>query len=168
MRAVFIVTGATLLAMFHWTIYVFGAALVLLGLKMLLQRDTEVHPERNPLFGYSIVWFPRRTDTTVHASWSGENGRWLATPLLLVLIAVEATDIVFAVDSIPRFLPSRATVHRLYVEHFCHSGTASIVLPAGRTISNLHYLKTGLALVLCFVGSKMLVADVLKIPSPRH
>ncbi len=165
MRAVFIVAGATLLAMFHWTIYVFGAALVLLGLKMLLQRDTEVHPERNPLFRLFHHLVPAINEYRGPRFVVWENGRWLATPLLLVLIAVEATDVVFAVDSIPAIFAITRDPFIVYTSNiFAILGLRALFFLLAGTISNLHYLKAGLALVLCFVGSKMLVADVVKIP----
>lgn len=165
MRAVFIVAGATLLATFHWTIYVFGGALLLLGLKMLFQRDTEVHPERNPLFRLFHRLVPATDGYRGPRFVVWENGRWLATPLLLVLIAVETTDVVFAVDSIPAIFAITRDPFIVYTSNiFAILGLRALFFLLAGTISNLRYLKTGLALVLCFVGVKMLASDVYKVP----
>ena len=101
MRAVFILLGAALLQSFHWVIYIFGAFLVFTGVKLLLQRGSEVHPERNPLFRQFKRLIPAVGDYRGPRFTVVENGKRFATPLLLVLVAIEATDIVFAVDSIP-------------------------------------------------------------------
>ncbi len=165
MRAIFILAGAALLAAFHWMIYVFGAALVVLGLKMLFQQESDVHPERNPLFRLFQRLVPatdayRGSHFVVH-----EGGRWLATPLLLVLIAIEATDVVFAVDSIPAIFAITRDPFIVYTSNiFAILGLRALFFLLAGAIGNLHYLKTGLALVLAFVGVKMLIADLYKIP----
>lgn len=165
MRAVFILVGATLLAAFHWMIYVFGGALVLLGLKMLVQRGSEVHPERNPLFRLFQRLVPATDGYRGSHFVVREGGRWLATPLLLVLMAIEATDVVFAVDSIPAIFAITRDPFIVYTSNiFAILGLRALFFLLAGAIGNLHYLKTGLALVLAFVGVKMLIADVYKIP----
>jgi tellurite resistance protein TerC len=101
MRALFIGLGAALLQHFHWIMYVFGGFLVLTGIKLLVQRDVEIHPERSPLFRLFTRCVPAVADYRGARFFVLEKGRWYATPLLLVLVAVEFTDIVFAIDSIP-------------------------------------------------------------------
>ena len=108
MRAIFILMGAALLQMFHWIIYIFGAFLVFTGVKLLLQRGSELHPERNPLFHLFRKLVPSVNDYRGSKFTVVQAGKLYATPLLLVLVAIEATDIVFAVDSIPAILRSPA------------------------------------------------------------
>lgn len=165
MRALFIVAGSALLSAFHWTIYVFGAALLVLGLKMLILKEGEVHPERNLLYRFFCRMLPA-TDGYREARFVvRENGRWLVTPLLLVLVAVEATDVVFAVDSIPAIFAVTRDPFIVYTSNiFAILGLRALFFLLAGTISHLRYLKTGLALVLCFVGCKMLIAGVMKIP----
>jgi tellurite resistance protein TerC len=165
MRAGFILAGAALLAAFHWMIYVFGAALVLLGLKMLVQQGGEVHPERNPLFRLFQRFVPATDGYRGPHFVVQEGGRWLATPLLLVLITVEATDVVFAVDSIPAIFAITRDPFIVYTSNiFAILGLRALFFLLAGAVGDLHYLKTGLALVLSFVGVKMLIADVYKIP----
>ena len=165
MRAAFILVGAALLAAFHWTIYLFGAALVLLGLKMLLRQADEVHPDRNPLYRLFKRFVPAVDGYRGPRFVVRENGRWLATPLLLVLISVEATDVVFAVDSIPAIFAITRDPFIVYTSNiFAILGLRALFFLLAGAIGNLHYLKTGLALVLAFVGVKMLITDVYKIP----
>lgn len=165
MRAVFILVGAALLAAFHWMIYVFGAALVMLGLKMLVQQDGEVHPERNPLFRLFKRLVPAADSYRGSHFFVREGRKWLATPLLLVLMAIEATDVVFAVDSIPAIFAITRDPFIVYTSNiFAILGLRALFFLLAGAIGNLRYLKTGLALVLSFVGVKMLIADMYKIP----
>ena len=165
MRAIFILAGAALLAAFHWMIYVFGAALVALGVKMLMQRGSDVHPERNPLFRLFKRLAPATDGYRGSRFIVREGGKWLATPLLLVLMAIEATDVVFALDSIPAIFAITRDPFIVYTSNiFAILGLRALFFLLAGAIGNLHYLKTGLALVLSFVGVKMLIADVYKIP----
>lgn len=101
MRAVFIGAGAALLASFHWVIYIFGALLLFTGIRLLRQRGEEAHPERNPVYRFFARMLPATKEYRGGSFFVREAGKWLVTPLFLVLLGVEATDIVFAVDSIP-------------------------------------------------------------------
>lgn len=165
MRAVFILVGAALLAAFHWMIYVFGAALLLLGVKMLVHQDNEIHPERNPLFRL-FKRCVRATDTyRGHHFVVYESGKWLATPLLLVLVAIEATDVVFAIDSIPAVFGITQDPFVVYTSNvFAILGLRALFFVLSGAMAKIHYLKTGLALVLVFVGTKMLLTDIYKVP----
>jgi tellurite resistance protein TerC len=165
MRAIFIVVGAALLSRFHWVIYVFGAFLILTGIKLLLQRESEPDPQRNPLFRLF-----RRVIPTVDTFREGrftvvEAGKRYATPLLLVLIAIEATDIVFAVDSIPAIFAVTTDPFIVYTSNiFAILGLRALYFALAGMMDKFHYLKIGLALVLVFVGTKMLIAGAYKIP----
>jgi tellurite resistance protein TerC len=165
MRALFIFLGSALLQTFHWVAYVFGAFLVFTGIKMLLQRETEVHPERNPL-----VRLFRRIVPSVESYREGkltvvEGGKRYATPLLLVLVAIEATDLIFAVDSIPAIFGITKDPFIVYTSNvFAILGLRALYFAIAGVMGKLHYLKIGLSLILAFVGVKMLLAGVYEIP----
>jgi tellurite resistance protein TerC len=165
MRAIFIAIGATLLQQFHWVIYVFGGFLVLTGIKLLVQGEAEMHPERNPLVRLFTRWMP--SVSTYHGSrfFIMKEGRRYATPLLLVLIVIEVTDLIFAVDSIPAIFAVTSDPFIVYTSNiFAILGLRSLYFLLAGVMGQFHYLKVGLALVLVFVGIKMLVVDVYKIP----
>jgi tellurite resistance protein TerC len=164
MRAVFIVVGAVLLQKFHWVMYLFGAFLVLTGIKLFTQQDTEIHPERNPLFRLFTRIVPSIPEYHGSRFFVRQAGRWVATPLFLVLIAVEVTDLIFALDSIPAIFAVTADPFIVYTSNiFAILGLRSLYFLLAGVITQFHYLKAGLALVLAFVGSKMLIADIYKI-----
>lgn len=165
MRAIFIVLGAALLQKFHWIMYVFGGFLVLTGIKLLVQKDAEIHPERNPLFRLFRQMVHAVPDYHGAHFFVVEAGRRHATPLLLVLVAVEATDLVFAVDSIPAIFAVTSDPFIVYTSNiFAILGLRALYFLLAGVIDRFHYLKVGLALVLAFVGTKMLIVDVYKIP----
>ena len=165
MRAIFIVAGAALLQTFHAAIYVFGGLLVVTGVKMLLQRNAEIHPERNPIFRAfrrlvpSVPEYHGPRFTIVH------RGRRFATPLLAVLVAIEATDLVFAVDSIPAVFAVTTDPFIVYTSNiFAILGLRAMYFLLAGLMDRFRYLQTGLATVLVFVGAKMITADVYEIP----
>jgi tellurite resistance protein TerC len=165
MRAIFIVLGAALLHRFHWIIYVFGAFLVFTGIKLLVQRGEEVHPEKNPLFRLFRRFVPSVGEYRGGRFTVVEAGKRYATPLLLVLVAIEATDIVFAVDSIPAIFAVTTDPFIVYTSNiFAILGLRALYFALAGMMGKFHYLKVGLSLVLVFVGAKMLVAGVYKIP----
>ncbi len=165
MRAVFIFLGAALIQRFHWVLYVFGVILVLTGIKLLLQRNAEVHPERNPLFRLFKRVVPSVGEYHGQRFTVVKDGRRYATPLLLVLVAVEATDVVFAVDSIPAIFAVTQDPFIVYTSNiFAILGLRSMYFLLAGVIERFVYLKVGLALVLAFVGAKMLIVDLYKIP----
>jgi tellurite resistance protein TerC len=164
MRAVFILLGAALLQQFHWVIYIFGAFLLITGVKML-SRATEIHPERNPLFRLFKRFVPSVADYRGARFVVAESGRRFATPLLLVLICVEATDIVFAVDSIPAIFAITTDPFIVYTSNiFAILGLRALYFVLAGVMSQFHFLRIGLALVLVFVGLKMMLTDLYKIP----
>lgn len=165
MRAVFIVVGGVLLQQFHWIMYLFGAFLVLTGVKLLRQPEEEIHPERNPLFRLFTRFVPSVAQYHGDRFFIRQGGKWVATPLLLVLVSVEATDLIFAVDSIPAIFAVTNDPFIVYTSNiFAILGLRSLYFLLAGIIHQFHYLKTGLALILAFVGTKMLLTDIYKIP----
>jgi tellurite resistance protein TerC len=165
MRAVFIFLGAALLQQFHWVMYVFGAFLVVTGIKLFKQNETDIHPERNLLFRLFIRFVPAIPAYREDRFFVRQSGRWYATPLLFVLVSVEATDLVFAVDSIPAIFAVTSDPFIVYTSNiFAILGLRSLYFLLAGVITQFHYLKVGLALVLVFVGTKMVMTDVYKIP----
>jgi TerC family integral membrane protein len=167
MRAIFIVLGSALLDKFHWVAYVFGAFLVYTGVKLLVQRANEVHPERNPLFRLFRRFVPSVDHYRGGHFTVVEAGKRYATPLLLVLASIEATDIVFAVDSIPAIFAVTTDPFIVFTSNiFAILGLRALYFALAPMMAKFHHLKVGLSLVLVFVGGKMLVAGVYKIPTP--
>ncbi len=165
MRAAFIVAGAALLERFHWVIYVFGAFLVLTGVKLLFQREGELHPERNPIYRAFARWVPSVAEYHGAAFTIRRGGRLVATPLLLVLVCIETSDLVFAVDSIPAIFAVTKDPFIVYTSNiFAILGLRSMFFLLAGVMDRFHYLKVGLALVLAFVGTKMLLSEVYAIP----
>jgi tellurite resistance protein TerC len=165
MRAVFILIGGALLARFHWMLYVFGGVLAVTGLKLLFQREHETHPENNPV----VRWFQRVMPIT--PALEGDrfsvvrDGRRYATPLLLALVAVEVSDLIFAVDSIPAIFAVTTDPFIVFTSNiFAILGLRSMYFLLANIITKFAYLKVGLAFVLMFVGAKMLLADLYHLP----
>ena len=165
LRAVFVVLGAALLSRFHWLGYVFGGFLVFTGIKLLVQREGQVDPQSNPVFKLF-----RRVMPSVNEFHDGhftvvKGGKRYATPLLLVLIAIETTDIVFAMDSIPAIFAVTRDPFIVFTSNiFAILGLRALYFALSGMMHKFHYLKIGLALVLLFVGAKMLLASVYEIP----
>lgn len=164
-RAIFIAAGLTLLSLFHWVIYVFGGFLVLTGIKMALHRDEEVHPEQNPALRALRRVLP------ITAQYHGQRfitrveGRLFATPLLAVLVVVETTDIVFAIDSIPAILAITRDPFLVFTSNaFAILGLRALYFVLAGMMQRFVYLKLGLGVLLVFVGVKMLLSDVYKLP----
>ncbi|MCC6157067.1 MAG: TerC family protein [Deltaproteobacteria bacterium] len=165
MRTIFIITGAALLERFHWIIYVFGAFLVVTGIKMLLQKEHGVHPENNPLVKLVRRVLPITNDYRGERFFVREAGRRMGTPLFIVLVTIEFTDLIFAVDSIPAIFAVTRDPFIVYTSNiFAILGLRSLYFLLAGIIDKFHYLKAGLALVLAFVGTKMLIMGVYKIP----
>ena len=165
MRAAFIVLGAALLQSFHWVIYIFGALLVITGAKMLRAGDDQLRPERNPLYRLFTRMVPSVSDYRGARFAVRENGRWVATPLLLVLVAIEGSDLVFAIDSIPAIFAVTRDPFIVFTSNiFAILGLRAMFFMLAGVMHRFEYLKTGLAMVLAFVGTKMLVADIYEVP----
>jgi tellurite resistance protein TerC len=165
MRALFIFVGGAFLARFHFAIYVFGGILAITGIKLLVQREHEMHPERNPLLKAFQRVVPVTRDFEGDKFHVKRDGRHYATPLLLALVAVEITDLVFAVDSIPAIFAITRDPFIVFTSNiFAIMGLRSMYFLLAGVITKFVYLKVGLALVLIFVGAKMLLMDVYKVP----
>ena len=166
MRALFIAVGSALLAQFHWIIYLFGALLLWTGWKMLKHKDADANPEQNIFIRLFRRMVPMTDGFRDGKFTVVENGRRLATPLLLVLVAVEATDLMFAVDSIPAiFAISRDPFIVFTSNIFAILGLRSLYFVLAGAVGRFHYLKPGLAAVLIFVGAKMMVSEIYKMPA---
>jgi tellurite resistance protein TerC len=166
MRAIFIAAGAALLAQFHWVIYLFGALLVVTAVKMLRAGGAhEIQPDRNPVYRLFRRYVPSVEDYRGDRFVVRVDGKWFATPLLAVLVAVEATDLVFAVDSIPAIFAVTSDPFIVYTSNiFAILGLRAMFFLLAGVMDSFAYLKIGLALVLGFVGGKMLLTDIYKIP----
>ena len=163
-RGIFIAVGAALLATFHWVTYVFGVFLVITGLKLLVGGDEEPHPERNPILKLVRRFVPTTSDYRGIHFFVRENGKRLATPLLTVLVVIEATDVVFAVDSIPAVFGVTRDVFIVYTSNiFAVFGLRALCFLVASLVQRLRFLRPALAFVLAFVGGKMLLADRIKI-----
>ncbi len=159
MRLAMIVLGTALIAKFAWIIYVFGAFLVFTGIKMLLKSDEEIHPERNPLVRLFKRFMPVTPEFRGDRFFIRENGVLFATPLFVVLLLVEFTDVIFAVDSIPAIFAVTRDPFIVYTSNvFAILGLRSLYFALAGMMDKFHYLKTGLGVVLSFVGVKMLLA----------
>ena len=165
MRAIFIGVGVTLIHMFHWVIYVFGAFLIVTGFRMGLQKDREVHPQKNPVVKLFRRLMPVTQDYVDGKFLVKRDGRTLATPLMVVLLVIETTDIVFAVDSIPAVLAVSTDPFIVYTSNiFAILGLRALYFALAGAMSLFHKLHVGLAFILVFIGVKMVLADVVKIP----
>jgi tellurite resistance protein TerC len=165
MRAAFILVGGAFLQRFHWGIYVFGGILAFTGVKLLVQRDHEVHPERNPLVRAFQKIFPVTHEFSGDRFTVVKEGRRYATPLLLAMVAIEVSDLIFAVDSIPAIFAVTNDPFIVFTSNiFAILGLRSLYFLLAGVITKFAYLNVGLALVLIFVGAKMLLMDVYKLP----
>jgi tellurite resistance protein TerC len=165
LRGACILLGTALIERFHVLIYVFGGVLIAMGIKLLVQPDAEPHPERNPLFRLFRRFVPTVSDFRGTAFTVRENGKLFATPLLLVLFAICITDVVFAADSIPAIFAVTTDPFVVFTSNmFAIFGLRSLYFALSGMMDNFRYLKYGLALVLLFVGAKMLLEEVVAIP----
>jgi len=159
MRAIMIFLGAALIAKFTWIIYVFGGFLVLTGIKMVVKREEEIHPERNPVVKWFKKLIPVTSDYRGDRFFVRENGVRAATPLFVVLLLVEVSDLIFAVDSIPAIFAVTTDPFIVYTSNvFAILGLRSLYFALAGVMDKFHYLKIGLGVVLAFVGVKMLLA----------
>ena len=165
MRAIFILAGAALLAKFHWILYVFGGILVITAVKLFTVPDDGIHPERNPLYRLILRVIPAVNDYHGARFTIVREGKRYATPLLIVLILIEWTDLVFAVDSIPAIFSITSDPFIVFTSNiFAILGLRSLFFLLQGVIGRFHLLKPALAAVLFFVGGKMLVIDFVKLP----
>ena len=165
MRAIFILAGVGLIRQFHWIIYIFGALLVYSGIKLFRQENAEIHPEKNPLLRLFRRWIPVTKDYEGAKFFVRRPGLY-ATPLFIVLLVVETTDVLFAVDSIPAILAITLDAFIVYTSNvFAILGLRSMYFALAGMMELFHYLHYGLSLVLIFVGAKMLVSHYYQVPT---
>jgi tellurite resistance protein TerC len=167
MRAVFIAAGSALLLRFHWLIYLFGAFLVFTAIKLARDKGGE---EKSPLEGrtYKTLqrWLNATSELDGERFFTKKNGRRLATPLFIVLLLVELTDVIFAVDSIPAVFAVTTDPFIVFTSNvFAILGLRSLYFVLADFVQRFHYLKPALAIVLGFVGVKMLLTGVLHVPT---
>ena len=165
MRAGFIAGGAALLDRFHWLLYAFGAFLVFTGWRMYRHRHAEFDPSGNPVLRLVRRVVPSTSEYDGRRFWVRRGGRLLATPLFTVLVFVEVTDIIFAVDSIPAIFAVTQSPFLVFTSNaFAILGLRALYFLLAELMHRFVYLKTGLAAILVFVGVKMLVIDLWKVP----
>jgi len=165
LRAIFIATGSALISNFHWMIYVFGAFLVVTGIKMYLQGDEKIEPERNPVVRLFERLVPIVKEYQGQRFFTRRDGKTYATLLMLVLFVVETTDVIFAVDSIPAIFAITQDPFIVYTSNvFAILGLRALYFMLAGVMEMFIYLKVGLSFVLCFVGAKMMMVDLYKIP----
>ena len=165
LRAGFVLAGGAFLAHFHWGIYLFGAILVATGLKLLFERGEELHPEDNLLVRLFRKIVPVTNELHGDRFFVVRDGRRVGTPLLLALVTVEVTDVIFAIDSIPAIFAVTSDPFIVFTSNiFAILGLRSLYFLLAGVLDRFAYLKVGLAAVLVYVGSKMVLADVVKLP----
>jgi tellurite resistance protein TerC len=165
MRGVFILLGVTLIRRFEWIMYLFGAMLIYSGYKLLRQGETEIHPEKNPVLRMFRKMIPVTKDYEGGKFFVRRPGLY-ATPLFVVLLVIETTDVLFAVDSIPAVLAITLNAFIVYTSNvFAILGLRSMYFALAGMMEMFHYLHYGLSVVLIFIGLKMLGAHYLQIPT---
>jgi tellurite resistance protein TerC len=165
MRGIFILAGVGLMNRFHWIVYFFGALLLYSGYKLLRQGDAEVHPEKNPILRLFRRFVPVTKEYVGGRFFVRRPGLY-ATPLFVVLIVVETTDVLFAVDSIPAVLAITLNAFIVYTSNvFAILGLRSMYFALAGMMDIFHYLHYGLATVLMFIGAKMLMSHYVAVPT---
>ncbi|MFO1464028.1 MAG: TerC family protein [bacterium] len=165
-RAIFIFAGIALLEKFHWLMYLLGAFLVFTGIKLVFETEKEVHPEKNPLLKVVRKIFPITSDYEGDRFFLRRGAKLMATPLFVVLVAIETTDVIFAVDSVPAVLAiSRDPFIVFSSNAFAILGLRALFFALAGLMRAFHYLNYGLAAILSFIGVKMILSGWYKIPT---
>ncbi len=164
MRVIFIFAGIELIQRFHWLIYLFGGFLAFTGIRMLFGSESKLEPDKNPVVRLVRRLFPVTSDFHSDQFFVRLNGMWWATPLFVVVVLIETTDLIFAVDSIPAILAVTDDPFIVYTSNvFAILGLRSLYFALSGIEKYFHYLKYGLAAILIFVGVKMGISDFYKI-----
>ena len=167
MRGAMIALGTALISNYHWVIFILGAFLVYTGIKMAIQKEISVHPEKNPVVNLAKRFIPMSNDYDGDKFVTTINGKKIFTPLIVVLIVVEVTDLMFAVDSIPAIFAITTDSFIVYTSNvFAILGLRALYFALSGVLDMFHYLKYGLGLVLSFVGVKMLISEFYVISIP--
>jgi tellurite resistance protein TerC len=166
MRAALIAVGSSLLHEFHWIIYIFAAIIIISAIRMLTQKEEELHPERNPVVRLVSKVFPVSKEYHGQSFFFRDAGRLILTPLAIVLVVVETTDLIFAVDSIPAIFAITDDPFIVYTSNvFAILGLRALYFLLAGAVQEFTYLKPALSAVLLWVGVKMLLTDVYKVPT---
>ena len=166
MRASFILLGTVLIKQFHFILYIFGALLIYGGYKMMFQNDEQIDPGKNPFLKLCRKIFPVTPNYIGSNFFIRDGMKLLATPLLPVLVVIETTDLLFAIDSIPAVFAITQDAFIVYTSNiFAVLGLRSLYFVLAGIIDKFVYLKYGLSIVLAFIGVKMLIIDIYKIPT---
>ena len=166
MRAIFIFAGIALIEKFHFIIYLFGAFLLFTGIKMSFSGEQKMQPEKNILFRISRKILPVTSDYRGGSFFVRENERLMATPMFLVLIVVESSDLVFAVDSIPAIIAITREPFIVFTSNiFAILGLRSLYFALAGFVDKFYYLRHALSVILIYIGVKMLISDHYKIPT---
>lgn len=165
MRAVFIAAGVTLINKFHWVIYLLGGILLVTAFKMAFQKEKEIHPERNPVLRIFRALVPVTKEYQGGSFFKRIDHKTFATPLFVVLIVIETTDVIFAVDSVPAILAITRDPFIVYTSNvFAILGLRALYFALSGMMEIFHHLNYGLAFILAFVGVKMMISGYYKIP----
>ena len=166
LRGVFVIVGAELLNRYEWMVYIFGAFLIYTGLRMAFHRDSEVHPERNPVLRLVRRLVPMTKDFQGEKFFTRHAGKLMATPLFAVIVVVGTTDVVFAVDSIPAIFAITSSAFIVWTANaFAVLGLRPLYFMLAGMMDRFVYLQTGLAVVLVFVGAKFIYSGLFgKLP----
>ncbi len=165
LRAAFIALGITLIQQFHWMIYVFGLFLIVTGVKMALQKGKELHPEKNPVLRMFRKWISVTEEYDGEKFFVRKAAKLFATPLAVVLLMVETSDVIFAIDSIPAILAITTDPFIVFTSNvFAILGLRSLYFALSGTLGLFHHLHYGLSFILGFVGVKMVISGVYVIP----
>lgn len=165
MRAFFIFAGIALIEKFHFIIYIFGIFLIFTALKMITHDQTQFDPEKNIFIRFVRRFFPITKNYVGDSFFIKEKQQTFLTPLFLVLVLIETTDLIFAIDSIPAILAISQDSYIVYTSNiFAILGLRSLFFALNGFVDKFRYLKYGLSVVLAFVGIKMLLVDIFKIP----
>ena len=166
MRGIFIAAGITLLHFFHWFIYAFGILLILSAVKIAFSKDKQIEPENNPLLRLTRRFISVTEDYEHEKFFVRRSGRLFATPLLIVLIVIESSDVMFAVDSIPAVLGISTDPLIVFSSNiFAILGLRALYFVLAGVMKLFHYLHYGLTFILVFIGVKMLLTDIYHIPT---
>ncbi len=164
MRLIFILAGVSLITRFHWIIYIFGAFLVYTGIKLFSEEEKEIHPEKNPILRVFRRWMPVTNDYVGGKFFVRRPGLY-ATPLFVVLLVVETTDVLFATDSVPAILAVTRDAFIVYTSNvFAILGLRSIYFALSGMMELFSYLHYGLSAILIFIGVKMLISEYVHLP----
>lgn len=165
LRSVFIIGGVALISKFHFIMYIFGGFLVYTGFKLIRSNDEHIEPEKNPVLKLVRRFIPITNDYHEDKFFIKRIGRTIATPLFVVLVLIESTDVIFAVDSIPAVLAVSQDSFIVYTSNiFAILGLRTLYFALAGVVHVFHYLNKGMAIILVFIGAKMLIADFFKLP----